>query len=227
MTMTFLQLASRLRQECAASGTGPTSVLNQVGELKRIVDWVIEADEDVQREHDAWKFMVGNFTLNTVASDGSYAASDCITPITNLRTWKPDSLKIYLLASGLSNETRLFLMDYQEWYETYNTGTQNGSRPTYYSIGNDMSLKLGPIPGDVYRVSGEYQKSVTSLAADADVPQYPAEFHMLPVYGGMMKYGRYTGASELYSDGDRLYRQMLKRMERTQLPRIRMARPLA
>lgn len=224
---TFLQLAQRLRQEVGGAGTGPSAVTNQVGEYKRIVDWIATSDEEIQQEHDEWKFMVGDFAINTVADDGSYSDSDCVTPITDLRNWKTETFKIYLSATGVSDETPLFYMDYQTWYEIYNTGSQTSSRPMYFTIGNDMSIKLGPAPNAVFRVSGEYQKSVTTLAASADEPTYPDEYHMLPVYLGMMKYGRYTGASEVYSDGERLYRKLLRRMERTQLPMVRMARPLA
>ena len=227
MSKTFLQLASRLRQEVSGSGTGPSTTVGQTGELKRLIDWIVEADEEVQQEHDEWKFMVGSFTLNTVADDNSYAASDCITPVTDLRNWRLETFKIYLLASGTSNEGRLWWMDYQDWYERYNTGSQTNSRPQLFTVGNDMSIKLGATPDAVYRISGEYQKSVTSLSANADVPVYPAEFHMLPVYGAMMKHGLYVGAPEFYQKGEILYNKMMRRMERSQLPRIRTAGPMA
>lgn len=224
---TFLQLCAELRQEVLASGTGPTAVTGQVGEYKRIVDWIVRSDKDVQQEHDDWLFMVGSFTINTVADDGAYAASDCVTPVTDLRAWKNESLKIYLSATGVSDETQLHYIDYQTWYEKYNTGTQTSGRPLHFTIDDDMSLLLGPKPSAVYRVSGKYHKSVDALSTSDDTPVYPVEFHMLPVYLGMMKYGRSTGASEVYADGERLYMQMLKRMERTQLPRWRSGRPLA
>lgn len=227
MAKTFLQLAAALRQEVAGNGTGPTAVTGQTGELKRIVDWIAAADEDVQQAQDQWKFMVGDFAIDTVADDGSYLPADCNTPITAFRNWKTETLKIYLLASGTGNETALTYIGYQDWYERFNTGAQTSSRPRWFTIGNDMSIKLAPKPDAVYRVSGEYQKSVTTMTANADVPTYPSEYHMLPVYGGMMKYGRYTGASEVFQDGERLYNQLMKRMERTQLPEIRRARPMA
>tara|TARA_R110000868_G_scaffold198965_3_gene445554 strand:+ start:1929 stop:2612 length:684 start_codon:yes stop_codon:yes gene_type:complete len=227
MAMTFLQLAARLRQEVCGAGTGPTAVTNQTGESKRIVDWIASADEEVQQEHDGWRFMVGNFTLNTVAADGSYAASDFVTPVTDLRQFREKTLKIYLLSAGVSGESRLTYMDYDQWEAAYNIGTQTSNRPTHFTVGNDMSLKLWPIPDAIYRVSGEYQKSVTTLSASSDTPNYPSEYHMLPVYRGMMKYGRYAGAMEVYSDGERMYRWMLRKMERTQLPRIAMAGALA
>ncbi len=223
---TFLQLCAELRQEVGGAGTGPSSVSNQVGELKRIVDWIIKSDEEVQQEHDNWKFMVGSFTINTVADDGAYAAADCVTPVTDLRTWRNESLRIYLLATGVSDETRLQYIDYQTWDERYNTGTQTSDRPLHFTIDDDMSILLGPKPSAVYRVSGKYHKSVDTLTLAADTPVYPAEFHRLAVYSGMMKYGRYTGAAEVYADGQRLYSKMLARMERSQLPRIRPFKPM-
>lgn len=227
MSMTFLQLAARLRQECAGNGTGPATVTSQTGELKRIVDWVAATDEEVQQEHDTWRFMAGSFTLNTVADDGSYAAADCVTPVTDLRSWRETSLKIYLLGTGVADQTRLRFMDYDQWDATYNTGAQTSGRPLYFTVGHDMSLRLGPAPNAVYRISGEYQKSVTTMTNNTDTPVYPAEFHMLAVYGGMMKYGRYTGAGEVYADGERMYKKLMRRMERTQLPRLRLAGALA
>jgi hypothetical protein len=227
MSLTFLQIAQRIRQEVGGAGTGPATVVGQSGESRRIIDWAATADEDIQRKTDLWKFMVGTFSLNTVAGDGSYSTSDCIVPITNLREWKIKTFKSYLLASGTANESELVYINYQDWYDTYNVGTQTNGRPQYFSIGNDMSIKLGPIPDDVYRISGEYQKSVTTLTANSDVPVYPAEFHMLPVYRAMMKYARYTGATEIFQDAEIEYNKMMRQMERSQLPKTTLARPLA
>jgi hypothetical protein len=224
---TFLELAVKLRQEVGGAGTGPTAVTGQVGEYKRIVDWVAAADEEVQRKYDDWLFMVGSFTIDTVADDGKYAAADCVTPITDLRKWKNESFKIYLSATGVSDETPLTYIDYQRWYEIYNTGTQTSGRPQYFTIDDDNSVLLAPKPSAVYRVSGKYHKSVDTLAASSDTPVYPAEFHMLAVYGAMMKYGRYTGATEVYADGQRLHKEMLAQMSRTQRPRIRPLEPMA
>lgn len=224
---TYLQLAQALRQEVGANGTGPSSVLAQVGEYKRIVDAIAQADEEIQQEHDNWRFMYGAFTINTIAADNSYLPTDCTPPLTSFRVWRDRSIKCYLLSAGVGGEFHLIYMDYDQFDALYNTGAQRTGQPKHYTVGDQMQILLGPTPDAVYRVRGEYCKSVTTLTADADVPPYPAEFHRLPVYLAMMKYGRFTGASEVYQDGERLYKQMLRRMERTQLPRMNSFTPLA
>lgn len=227
--LTFLQLAQELREEVGGTGNtaSPSAVTNQVGELRRIVNWIAKSDEEIQRKHNEWKFMVGEFSLNTVAGDNSYASTDFLTPVTNLRGFKRDTLKIYLLATGTTDECKLHYIPYQHWYDTYNVGSLANDRPRFWTIGNDLSLKIGPTPNAVYHISGEYQKSVTTMTNNGDSPLYPAEFHRLAVYLGMMKYGRFTGAIEVYQDGERMAGVMMREMERTQLPEVLRAGPLA
>lgn len=224
--MTFLQLCSRLRQEVGAAGTGPTAVTGQVGEYKRIVDWIATADEDIQRLHNEWKFMRGSFTLNTVANDASYAYSDTVVPITNFRDWRWTTFKIYLSSAGVGSERELPYVDYQTYIDL-NVGTQNAGHPKVFSVGNAMEILLWPKPDAVYVVSGEYQKSVELMDANADVPAYPSEYHMAAVYKAMMSYGRSTGAAEVYQDGENNFKRLMREMRRTQLPRTQRGRPLA
>lgn len=224
---TYLQLCQRLRQEVGASGTGPSTVVNQVGEYKRIVDWIADADQEIQQEHDEWRFMVNDFALDTVLGIASYAASQCTPPVVDLRQWKERTIKCYLLSAGVTDQNELRYIGFEDWDIMYNTGPQTNSRPIHWTIGNEMELLIGPHPADVYRITGLYQRSVSALTLDADVPNYPAEFQMLPVYLAMMKYGRFTAAGEVYADGERLYTKMLNRMRRSQLPRWNRRIPLA
>lgn len=224
---TYLQLCQRLRQEVQGSGTGPTTVTGQTGEYKRIVDWVAECDEEIQREYDEWRFMVGKFQINTVVGINSYLPSACTPTVTDLRKWKERRIKCYLLAAGVNDEQLIPYIDYDEWYRRFATGPQSNSRPMFWTYGNNMELLIGPAPADVYRISGEYQKVVSTLVDDEDIPQYPAEFHMLPVYLTMARYGYYTGAMEVIQNGMRLYNKMLSEMRRTQMPRMNQLRPMA
>lgn len=224
---TFLQLAQSLRQEVGANGTGPTTVVSQTGEYKRLIDYIAAADEEIQQEKDQWRFMVKSFQINTVAGTMAYASTAFLVPSTDVRTWRDRTIKCYLLSAGKGDEGWLSYIDYEEWDATYNTGAQTNNRPMHWTIGNANELLIGPAPNGVYRITGEYMRTASTLTADSDTPTYPAEFHMLPVYLAMMKYGRFTGAGEVYTDGERLYNKMLNRMKRTQLPQFNHPRPLA
>jgi hypothetical protein len=224
--LTFLEQCQRVRQEVGANGTGPSTVISQSGEYKRIVDWVADADTEVQRRSNEWKFMRGDFEITTVVDDGSYLPSETDIPITNFRDWRPTTFKIYLKSAGAGTEAELPYIDYQ-CYLDLKVGDATSSQPTYFTIGNSMEILLWPVPDSVYTVTGEYQKSAAKMTADDDSPPYPAEFHMLPVYRAMMRYARYNSAAEIYQDAERDYNRMLREMERTQLPRMQYGAPLA
>lgn len=229
---TFLELCNILAQEAGASGSGLTAVTAQVGEYKRIVDWIARADEDVQRLRNDWKFMRSGFTVNTVAGTAVYDFADCTDTTTSatiakFREFDKESVKMYLQSAGTASESGLRFMDYASWYNFYATGSHPNSQPNAFSILDANEIALAPPPDAVYVLSGKYWKAVTTLTATADTPIYPSEYHMLPVYRAMMSFGRFSGATELYQDGQNNYKQMLAQMIKTQAPPMRAPRPLA
>ena len=231
--MNFLQLAQRVALETGVSLTGPSAVANQTGRLGQIVKWTITADVDIQTLHNNWKFMRSGFTVNTTSGDGKYVFGDCTDTgssavIAKFREWCRDTpLKIYKTASGVGTETDLAYIPYEDWYARYNLGAQTNSHPSYWSIDRDNGLLLGPKPDAIYTVSGDYMKAATELSVDASEPAFPADYHMAIVYRAMMKYARYVGAPEIFSDGQAEYQRVLREMRRTQLPDAWEPGPLA
>lgn len=218
---TFLKLCQEAAKECGVSLTGPTATTGQTGRLGQIIGWVNKSWLDIQTKHDDWKWMIGSFTVNTTASDGQYEYSDCTdatagTAIERFRSWRTDTFKIYLTASGSDTETDLQYVDYDYWYQRWNTGAQSDSHQIHFTIGPDQSILLGPKPGGIYTVRGEYQKSARELSGDDDQPDIPAEYRMAIVYRTMMKYGRYNAAPEVFSDGQAEYNRLMREMSRTQ-----------
>ena len=220
---TFLELCQRVCQECSGSGTGPVAVTNQTGEYRRIVNWVANYDRDVQRKRDAWKFMRKAFTVQTVADQQAYAYTDCTDvetslPIAAFRDWDLTTFKSYLTADGVGGERPLIYMDYQPWYDIYNTGIQIASAPVQFTILHNRSFALAPKPYDIFTVSGEYIRAATLMTANADTPLYPEEFHMIPMWLAVERYGFFTGAPELIQLGRKEAAILMYDMERSQLP---------
>jgi hypothetical protein len=61
--MTYLEICKLVRQECGVQGEGtPAAVTSQRGMLKRIVEWVRDADTIIQDKHTDWDFLWKEFS---------------------------------------------------------------------------------------------------------------------------------------------------------------------
>lgn len=234
---TYLQLCVDARQECRVAGTGPTAVTGQTGRLKDIVDWVAQAYTEIQERHGNWRWLRSTWTVNTVASDDTYAYGDCTdsrlsATITRLGNWLLESdggpnVTSYLASSGVGGEGYLVFLPWDSFRSIYKRGTQTNGQPAHITIDPQNNLVLGPKPDGIYTVSGEYQMSGQSLAADGDTPEMPSRFHRTIVYRAMEKYGAANGAAEVFNRGGFEGARMMRALELDQLPRMTFGGPLA
>lgn len=202
--MSFLTLCQDVRRECGISGTGPASVLNQSGELLRVVNWTAQAWTEIQNKKPNWRWMRSQFTVNTSANVDTYAYGSCTDTnssavITRFKRWWDQEFQIYLASAG---STTSHFMTFEPWSifrHTWKVGAISASYPSTVTITPQNSFMLGAKPNDIYTVTGEYQKSAQVLAADADVPEMPSDFHQLIVYRAMRKYAGYAGAPEVWA----------------------------
>lgn len=238
---TFLQLCQALRRESTDSGTGPSTVVGQSGELARMVNWIINAWVELQQDRDDWQWMRHGFTVNTAAGDGVYAYTDCtdttVSPsaaISRFARWYEGSddngwpyLQSYRQSDGVGSGFPLIWLPWDAFRRLYRIGTQNNAQPLHVSADPQQNLVIGPTPDDIYVVSGDYQIGPQVLAQDVDEPEMPSRFHMLICYEALAKYGGNRIAPEAMvraiSEGGRL-RQAL---EQNQLPRISFGSALA
>ncbi len=218
--MTFLELCQRTRQECGIAGAGPTTVVGQTREMKRLCDWVAQSWVDIQQERTDWRFMRRDFTFNTTAGKQSYPSS--VAGYT-FKRWINDSFRAYLLSAGVATEVILSQYhDYSSFRDFYLLGSRRlvQGRPLYITIAPDQSLLLGFPPNDVYVVSGQYYSKATLLTADDDEPCLPEDYHMLIVYKAMQKYGRFEAAAEQIAAGKEEYAPLFNRLVTDQTPEI-------
>ncbi len=231
---TYLQLCQKLRQETSDSGTGPSAVTGNTGELNRIVGWVADAYTELQQDREDWLWMRKSFTVPTVASTGSYAYNatslvDTVSAvaITRFARWYPLAFKAYLQSDGVGSEYPLIWLEWERFRRIYRYGTQTDGQPAHVSVDPTQAFVLGPKPSAVYVVSGDYQIGPQTLAANGDTPEMPSRFHYLIVYEAMSKYGGNRVAPEAMlravSEGGRLRAGL----ERDQLPAITFGQSLA
>ncbi|MDA8260585.1 MAG: hypothetical protein M0Z99_33960 [Betaproteobacteria bacterium] len=231
---TNLQLCADLRQEATDTGTGPTTVVGQTGELGRYVKWIKDAWVDIQNHRPDWLWMRKSFTVPTVASTGEYAYNatglvDTVsgTAISRWSRWYRYEFKIYLASTGVSGETPLIWLPWNVFRRIYRYGTQNDGPPVHVSVDPTGKFCLGPKPDAVYTVGGDYQLGPQEMTADADVPEMPSRFHRLIVYEALSRYGGHRVVPEAImranAEGGRLWADL----ELDQLPDMEDGPPLA
>ena len=229
--MNYLQLVRQLRQECGVSGNPPVTVAGQVGEIKRLVDWINTAWLEIQGKSDDWGFMRKDFSFGLVPGVGDYTvdgAPGVGAGLTDLRYWHRDTLRIFDTTIGTDDEQFLVEWEYMVFRNTYRFQAQVQGRPVVFAVNpKGKALMFGSVPDRDYTVTGEYQSVPVPLVNDTDEPELPEHLHMLIVYKAMQYYGYYEAASEVITRGERMYEALMSQLDREQLPRVTLGAPLA
>lgn len=236
---TFLGLCQRLQLECGVSGE-LTTTAGQVGSLGRLVAWIGTAWEELQTERDDWNFMRSSnllgagISFTTVDGQASYplgtGAGTCGITAAQFGKWDRQSFRNYTTAAGFQNEMFLDEIPFDAWRNSYMLGAMRAvrTRPVAIAIGPDNSLCLGPPPNALYTVTGDFFTAPTIMAQDADTPTgLPNQFHMAIVYKGMMLYGGYEAAPEVFQKGSQGYASLIAQLQVNNSPEISFAGALA
>lgn len=225
--MTYLELCQRLRQEAGISGTGPSAVTSQVGEMARVVDWIDTAYETIQNLHPDWDFLRFDFSFSTVASTQNYTPT--AAGYSEHQTWKRDSLRCYLTATGATDETWLQYVPWEVFRDARVFGANRTvtGKPIEFSIKPDQSLAFFPIPDAIYTVVGEYWKRAQTMSNDSDEPLIPRQWQMIIVWEALKSYATHESAPEAMAKAERGYRKIITKMEAARRPGFGIAGPMA
>lgn len=231
--MNFLALCQRGRRKCRMPGTGPLAVTGQSEEYSRLIDFINEAWNDIQRRHTDWRFLRASATAVTVDGQSAYSPTADFA-LTDFGYWaldftNGDTFRNYDTAAGISSEIFMDVWDYDWWRNAYLYGALRTSyaRPIGVAVAPDNALVCGPIPAAGYTLVGDYYKVPSDLVLATDIPSLPAQFHMAIVYRAMMFYGASEAAPEVYGEGKDEFDKILRQIEQTQLRRPTLGGALA
>lgn len=221
---TFLELCTQYRLEAGIDGTGPTTVVGNTNtEYARIVNWINKAYVDIQNKHDDWHFMWSDFSFNTVAAQGDYSYDEVTGSLTD-RVARYDlcSLRYYLTSAGVAQEQHLVYNDWRVFMDTWRLGSTRTTQgaPLYFTVDRGKGLRLSLIPDDDYTITGEYYKAAAKMAADADEPILPEEFHELLIWWAMVNYAGFEETSFQYRHAQNMVALMMPKLERQERPGI-------
>ncbi len=204
---TFLQLVQDLYREVGAAGGTPSSAIpttvGVTGEILRLVNYVHDAELDIQNKWVDWKWLRKTLTFYTgtqnqtgifTTSGGSISAFP-----TDLAEWDWKSFFIY--PAGSTTPQPLATAEWQEVRnEVFNT--TNFNQPWRVIVMPDNTFRFDNIPDQSYQCFCEYRSVPYDLKLDADVSNIPARFaNRLIVEYARMKYGLFEGAEEQLAMG--------------------------
>lgn len=184
-------------------GTGPASVTTATGIEGRIVNYVKNAWIDIQTHPKKWKWMWGQYLapspggapLQTIVDTREY-------PLTGVESVRVRSFKSYLTATGVSDRQRMIWMPWAEFEGAHGIVAETANRPIRVTRDPAGNLRLFPKADAVYSIEFEYFKTAQILAADADVPDLPDDFHQLIVYEALKRFGKAEDAPEVIKFGE-------------------------
>ncbi len=206
--MNYLELCQKTRKKCRIAGTGPTTVISQTGMYEKVVEWVQEAWDEIQRDRPDWDWMRKVVSFETTAGCTAYSATD--TGLTDWGNWWPATARIYkgdtmLLPAGGSwswdgiggddvlwysegktSEVFLEYQEYDQWQYSHGVGVTENDEPRIVTVSPNKSLVFTPTPDDAYTILCDYQRDLQIMTDDADIPEMPVDLHMAIVWKAVM-----------------------------------------
>ncbi len=199
---TFLSLVQDLYREVGAAGGTPTqaipSTVGVTGEILRLVNYVHDAELEIQNLWVDWKWLRKTLTFYTgtqnqtgifTTQNGAISAMPA-----DLAEWDWESF--FILPPGNTSFQPIRTAEWQEVRrEVFDT--VDFSIPNRVIVMPDNTLRFDLIPDQSYQFTAEYRTVPYDLKNDADVSNIPARFaNRLIVEWARMKYGMFESAPE-------------------------------
>ena len=206
--MTFLELCQRVRQESGVSGSGPASVANQQAIIAKIIEWVRQADIDIQRLHDNWNFMWRSKSVDLIAGQAAYTPGELnLFDMDSVRSMDYNGDPLVAISWEAFKAQRMQVMTQQQ-------------QPTVYTIRPDGALMFYAVPDKVYSLTVEYTLKVSPMQNDNDLSPIPERFHDVILHKALMYYASHEEDNSLYGVANMRFENALSELVADQLPPI-------
>lgn len=222
---TFLEICQEVGTESGIVSPGrPTSVVDQTGMEKLIVQYVQAAWTKIQNAKTDWQWMRGSYSYNLTASTAVYTPASF--GLTRHRKWHRPNTTIYKTATGVTDECPLQWVSYDAWVASFDRGSHDANRPAYVAMSPARELCFGPTPDAEYTVRGFYWKNRQELTANGDIPELPEEYHDAIKYMAQMLLSEYEETGFRITTQNSMYLDVFRRICRTELPDITLPGPI-
>lgn len=199
---TYLQLCQDLYREVGAAGGTPTqaipSTVGVTGEILRLVNYVHDAELEIQNLWVDWKWLRKTLTFYTGTKNqtGIFTTQNgAVSALpTDLAEWDWNSFFILQ-----PSNTFFQPLPSAEWQEVRREvfDTVDFNIPSRVIVMPDNTLRFDLIPDQSYQCTAEYRSVPYDLKLDGDVSNIPARFaNRLIIEWARLKYGLFESAPE-------------------------------
>lgn len=208
----FVTLCQDVFREVGAAGIAPVTTVGATGEWLRIVNWVRDAELEIQNLNVDWRWLRKTLPFYTKAQTQASIYTDNTGTVSAF----PTDLAAWDLKNGVwqllppNNTTFAPIMVY-EWEVVRNTifNTTNFNQPWRVIVMPDNTLRFDLIPDQAYQCQTEYRTVPYSIGTsgtpDNDVSFIPARYaNQLIVAWSQLKYGLFESAAEQVSRANML-----------------------
>lgn len=215
----FLAKCQDFRDKVGISGSGPSTVVGQTGMNGKIVKWIADADELIQRKWEDWSFLFKEQQIITAtASKSTFTLSDL--NITDLAKWKKPS---FIMNPGTASYKQLaYEMTYQDWLISAERAgnLSEGEIDRVVIRPGDNALIFTPTPAADTTVWASYWYAVTRMTVDASTTLIPDRFEEAILYRAKMFYAEFEEDPDLYQSAMDDYDEIIEKLESACLPSL-------
>ena len=184
---TFLELCQKMRRDIGIQGSGRTSVASQTGNYQRLVDYIADADDEIQCLYEDWDFLRTSVAFDTAADTSTYTAAAINAG--SVGKWDVES---FAFQPYTDNYRPILELDFHAYKNTgMRYGTDPTNEPTQFVLDQNEDIILIPTPDATYSIIAEHWAAPTRLVDNTDVSVIPARFHQIIIELATMKYGVY------------------------------------
>jgi hypothetical protein len=213
--MNFLALSQKVALKADLT-SGMTTTISQVGVLAKIVDWVVDAYDEIQGAEKWWTFQTKRDSATMMTGVDNYAVS---TFFPNDFDFLHEKSVYYNIIGNFSG--RIDVISWEDFTETYLYVALSPERPTVMAFDPTGQVYFNTSPDDNHVIRFDYQQRQQHFTANLDIPVLPEDYHDLIWRLALIKYGEHYGAAEVYVPAQDYYEDRMQLFKNQYLPKMK------
>lgn len=215
--MNFLAGVQRLHSESVQSTAAPTSVVGATDRNARLVNWYADAWREIQSDRMGWRWMRGTTDVALTIGQQTYTGTGL--GIASFGRWREGDSTYCPVVYRPASVNSLWDLDYvplDEFRQNYIYRTWGNSTPIAWTFDEANQLLIGPAPSEAYMIRIEYVREPAELSLDADTPDIPARYALLPMWRALQDVAKSEASPEVLARAEHNYEMMRSQMMRDQ-----------